>query len=277
MRLKVLGYLTFVMVMLVSCEKYSLNSLLDKSNGKKLDVSFATSINNVLLNGDDDCSLVDCVDFSIFKIEGCDSVEEAYSKLNNSKKYSYSLFYHKEQSNLVSDFGTINVKSIPFGIYLAVAVGHSDSIHAQFHSPIQVDFNGSVPITYCCSKLICISDTTSTRQSLPLDLITGRFSFNYTSSMNSYLKYLVLQTSGCYLSFNPLTGYAPEKRIISREMNYDISTNQKNNSFSFNTFLPNEDNRMFVIVSGLDREKSLLWTKSFDNVVLSCGESYECE
>ena len=282
MRFKSLGFIILIVMSIISCEKYSLESLLDESTNKNktsnisFDVFFndqpsTKSESSVIETGD-----CDKVDFSLFRIEDCDSPDEALEKLYDSKKTKWSLFARVEQTSDEADFGSFNIKNIPYGVYAAIAIAHSNSTHAVIHSPISADFNGNVPDTYCASKILFVCDTTTLHQILDLNQITCRLNLKYHRETDNDIKTMMLQTTGGSTSFNPLTGYSAGSVISNREMIFDITTDKQDPSvLSFNTFIPSDDSKLVVIAIARNANDDVEWSVPFSNIMMNKNTTIE--
>ena len=280
MRFKTLSLIILVMMSIISCEKYSLDSLLEESENKKktsnmsFDVFFDDiSENSINLTGTE---VYDKIDFSLFAIDDCVTSDDALAKLYDTKKTSHSLFYHFEQTSNDTDFGSFNVKNIPYGVYVVIAIAHSNSTHAVIHTPISADFNGCVPDTYCASKILSICDTTSLHQILDLNQITCRLNLKYQHQTDNDVRTMVLQTTGGSTSFNPLTGYSAGSVISSREITFGIDKDKQEPSvLSFNTFIPSDNSKLAVVAIARDDNDDVVWSVPFSNITMNRNTTTE--
>ena len=280
MRFKTLSLIILLMMSMISCEKYSLDSLLEESENKKktsnmsFDVFFDDiSENSINLTGTE---VYDKIDFSLFAIDDCATFDDALAKLYDTKKTSHSLFYHFEQTSNDTDFGSFNVKNIPYGVYVVIAIAHSNSTHAVIHTPISADFNGCVPDTYCASKILSICDTTSLHQILDLNQITCRLNLKYQHQTDNDVRTMVLQTTGGSTSFNPLTGYSAGSVISSREITFGIDKDKQEPSvLSFNTFIPSDNSKLAVVAIARDDNDDVVWSVPFSNITMNRNTTTE--
>lgn len=245
--------ISLALMALMSCEKISDDSETSKS-----------SVNLV---------------FNVLSVEQTDydgnvtrgSLNEAIKSLDfvvyELKNGVYTLYKSVQQESENSDFGSISLENVTYGSYIIVAVGHKCSVHATFYSPSKVDFGGKVAETFVAYMPLEVNYATASSQSLTMNRITGKFVINATDAQPSNVATVEFLISNGAAEFNPSTGLAFASSSEVRTVIVDASTHagETNLLYSFNTFLPQNEATISVIVNFKDLEGKIIYTHSFDS------------